>query len=241
MTQLSMSGKFIVIDGIDGSGKTTVQQALASYLKVRGRKVFNVQEWSKKHHALPEIDSLKQYDTLLTAEPTAAWIGAAIRQEIIRDGGEYSGRDAAIAFSLDRQVLYNRCIAPALKSGKIIIQDRSVSTSIVYQPIQHKAAPLKYILSLPGNAFVLRYPPNMLIVTSIKPKTAIKRLQGRTQKKDRAIFERLEFFREAQKRFESPWFKKFWQSRGTRVVYLNANHSPKQVGEQAIKTLENYL
>ncbi|KKU73051.1 MAG: Thymidylate kinase [Parcubacteria group bacterium GW2011_GWA2_47_26] len=236
-----MQGKLIVIDGIDGSGKTTVQQALASWLKAQGYKVFNVQEWSKKHHALPDAALLKQYDVLLTAEPTAAWIGTAIRQEIIRDGGEYTGRDAAIAFSLDRQVLYNRCIIPALKAGKIITQDRSVSTSIVYQPIQHKAAPLKYVLSLPGNSFVLRYPPTMLLVASIKPETALKRLQGRTQKKDRAIFERLEFFRKAQLRFESPWFKKFWQSRGTRIAYLDANNPPKQVVKEAIKTLENYL
>ena len=193
------------------------------------------------NHALPDAALLKQYDVLLTAEPTAAWIGTAIRQEIIRDGGEYTGRDAAIAFSLDRQVLYNRCIIPALKAGKIITQDRSVSTSIVYQPIQHKAAPLKYVLSLPGNSFVLRYPPTMLLVASIKPETALKRLQGRTQKKDRAIFERLEFFRKAQLRFESPWFKKFWQSRGTRIAYLDANNPPKQVVKEAIKTLENYL
>lgn len=232
-----MRGMFIIFDGIDGSGKTTALNAVAAYLKKRRKKIFDLVAWSKKHHALPDANILKPYDVIVSAEPTHAWIGAAIRGEIIR-AKNYSGRDTAAAFALDRQILYTRCVIPALKMGKIILQDRSVATSIAYQPIQKNPASLKCVLNLPGNKLALSHAPDLLVLAVCPPEEAIRRLQSRTHKKDDAIFERLAFLKRADRRFRAPWFKKIWQRRGTRVTYLDTNQTKKRVAHHALRLVQ---
>lgn len=231
-----MRGKLIIFDGIDGSGKTTVIAAAVNFLKQR-KKVFDLVAWSKKNHALPEAAILKRYDVILSAEPTHTWIGAAIRNEIIRAGGNYTGKDAAAAFALDRKILYTRCVVPALLMGKLVLQDRSVSSSIAYQPIQKNPAPLGFVLSLAGNKLALKYPPDAIIIASCPPEVALKRLHGRKNKKDNVIFEQLAFMKKLSARFHAVWYKKFWEKRGTKIVYINTN-DPRSAVEKSVK---NYL
>ncbi|MBI4135909.1 hypothetical protein HY477_04225 [Candidatus Uhrbacteria bacterium] len=235
-----MKGKLIVFDGLDGSGKTTVLKAAVNFLR-KGKKVFDLVAWSKKHHALPETAEFSGYDVILSAEPTHAWIGAAIRNEIIRDGQGYSGRDAAAAFALDRQILYTRCIIPALKMGKLIVQDRCVSSSIAYQPIQKNPAPLTHVLSLAGNRLALKYPPHTLIIASCPAKVAFSRLHGRVSKRDNAVFEKLVFMKKLSARFHAPWYKKFWEKRGTQVIYLNTNQPLNAVTSSTTTLLRKIL
>lgn len=235
-----MKGKLIVFDGIDGSGKTTVIKAAVNFLK-RRRKVFDLVAWSKKNHALPEAAILKPYEVILSAEPTHTWVGAAIRNEIIRAGGKYTGKDAATAFALDRKILYTRCVVPALSMGKLVLQDRSVSSSIAYQPIQKSPAPLEFILSLTGNKLALKYPPNTIIIASCPPEIALARLHGRKNKKDNVIFEQLVFMKKLSARFHAAWYKKFWKARGTRVVYLDTSQPKNEVSRQAITAISPFL
>ncbi len=233
-------GKLIVFDGIDGSGKTTALEAAVNFLRKR-KKVFDLVAWSKEHHALPETVEFKSADVILSAEPTHAWIGAAIRNEIIRDGQGYSGRDTAAAFALDRQILYTRCVIPALKMGKLIVQDRCVSSSIAYQPIQKNPAPLPHLLALAGNQLALKYPPQTLIIASCPAEVAFARLHGRVSKRDNAIFERLVFMKKLSARFHAPWYKKFWEKHGTQVVYLNTNKPLSEVISSTTTLLKKLL
>ena len=47
MTKNEYTGKFIIIDGLDGSGKSLIVNGLADYLKKKGKKVFELKEFWK--------------------------------------------------------------------------------------------------------------------------------------------------------------------------------------------------
>ncbi|MFX1295298.1 MAG: dTMP kinase [Promethearchaeota archaeon] len=100
-------GKFIVLDGIDGSGTTTHSKILRKWLKNRG------------------------YSVLFTREPTTRKIGTLI-QKIIKIDKTSSIVDALL-FAADRIDHLEKVIRPALKANKIVISDRYVESSIAYQ------------------------------------------------------------------------------------------------------------
>lgn len=232
-----MAGKFIMLDGIDGSGKSTVMDAWRDFLVRQGRSVCDVRAWSKERGSLPTLEDVREAEVLISAEPTHAWIGKAIREEIVKEGGDYSGMSISQSFALDREVLYRRLIVPALAAGKIVLQERGISTSVVYQPIQKKAVTLRRLVSLPGNAFALDHRPDMLLIMKMSPRQAMERIAGRFDKKDNSIFENLDFVTRAQKRFMSSSFRKLFEGYGTSVRYFPADLPL----EEARREAENLL
>ena len=232
---------FIIIDGIDGSGKSTILNSWKNWFLKQEFPVFDLREWWEKYKTFPEFDKIKKAKVIISAEPTQAWLGSAIREEIVRDGREYGGLSIAQAFALDREILYRRLLIPALKAKKIVLQERGVTTTLVYQPIQKKKVALKDILSLPGNQLTLKYRPDFLVIAKIFPQKAIERLRKRFHKQDGSIFENLAFEIKAQKRFLSLWFKRFFEKRGTYVLYFNTDDTENRVQEEAVRLLKNCL
>lgn len=215
---------FVIVDGIDGSGKGTIVNALAEARRAQGARVFDLREFAKSEHRLPEPKELDGHDIIVSAEPTHAWVGAAIRDEMVRDNGRsYSALATAAAFALDRLVLYRRVLLPARTRGLDIIQERSVTSSITYQPIQAEPISLDDLLALEGNAFALANPPDLCIIVSTEPARAMQRLQLRAAKQDAAIFEKLPILQQLHERYHAPWFKDLLTGRGWRIEYLNAN------------------
>ena len=236
-----MKGKFIIIDGPDGSGKSHIVQGLADYLRTEGKRVFDLKEFWRTSHSLPEPEELYEHDVILSAEPTFSLIGGAIRDELVKDNKRhYPALTTATAFSLDRLILYKRIIIPLLEKGKTVIQDRSVTTSIVYQPIQDEPLELDVVLGLEGNKLALEYRPDLLIITDVKPETCLERLAGRS-KKDHAIFENLEFQKKAYERFKSKWFKELFEKKGSKVVYLDASKSKHEVIQNAVGVYKEFI
>lgn len=234
-------GFFVIIDGLDGSGKSLIVNGLADYLKQQGKKVFELKEFWKTSHTLPEPEELNEYDVIISAEPTYSMVGVAIRQEIIRNNDRnYSALATATAFSLDRLVLYKRLIIPLLEKGKTIIQDRSVTTSIAYQPIQAEPLSLAKVLGLEGNRLALEHRPDLLIISDVKAEVCLERLGNRDDKKDNAIFENLAFQKKAYKRFRSKWFRKLFEERGSKVVYLDADRPKQEVVSDAVKLYDEF-
>jgi dTMP kinase len=237
-------GKLIVIDGIDGSGKGTLIQALALYVQRQNsnQRILDLRSYGKKHHSLPQPSELKNFSIIVSSEPTFSLIGRAIRDEIVRDNNrEYSALATAQAFALDRYILYKRVIIPALSEGKCVFQERSVTTSICYQPIQKEHLSLQTILKLEGNQLTLKYRPDLLLIIKIKPTIAIKHIRGRLSKNDEAIFEHFEFLKKAQKRFESAWFRKIFERCGSEVAYIDTNSSIEKSTEQLEKIWQSFI
>src|SRR3989339_1426636 len=111
MTAKDNKGFFVMIDGIDGSGKGTLVQALVLYAWRADprRRILDLRSYGNKYHSLPQPSELKNYDIIVSSEPSFSLIGRAIRDEIVHNNKrEYSALATAQAFALDRSVLYRR-------------------------------------------------------------------------------------------------------------------------------------
>lgn len=107
-----MKGLFIVMEGPDGSGKTTQINLLEQYLKEAG------------------------YECLITREPGGTVIGEEVRELILNpEHKEMSPVTEMLLYAASRAQLVHEVIGPALEAGKIVISDRFVDSSIVYQGI----------------------------------------------------------------------------------------------------------
>jgi len=98
------TGRFIVFEGIDGSGKTTQARLLAERLA-------------------------RSNPVLFTAEPSDGPIGRRIRSMKER----LEPLEEARLFTEDRRHHIERVIVPALNEGKVVISDRYVYSSAAYQ------------------------------------------------------------------------------------------------------------
>ena len=107
-----MKGLFIVMEGPDGSGKTTQINLLEQYLKEAG------------------------YECLITREPGGTVIGEEVRELILNpEYKEMSPVTEMLLYAASRAQLVHEVIGPALEVGRIVISDRFVDSSIVYQGI----------------------------------------------------------------------------------------------------------
>jgi dTMP kinase len=100
-------GIFIVVDGIDGAGKTTQVQILADALEKSGESVVT------------------------SKEPTSGAFGRKVRESATL--GRLSLDDELRAFVEDRKEHVGNLIAPALAAGSIVILDRYYYSTIAYQ------------------------------------------------------------------------------------------------------------
>jgi dTMP kinase len=233
-------GILVIVDGIDGSGKGIIVKALADWALTKKMKIFDLKEYCKTKHTFPESEEIAKYDVLISAEPTFSMVGQAIREEIVRDNDRhYSAWTTAEAFSLDREILYRRVIIPALKQGKIVFQERGVTTSMIYQPVQKEPLKMKKILELSGNKLALEYRPDLLIITLVDPKEAVRRLAER-DKKDNTIFEKLPFLEKLAKRFAAPWLRDLMEARGSKFVYLKTDKTVYDTIAEAVAIWEDF-
>ncbi len=237
---MSQHPRFIVVDGITGSGKSTIIRAMKSWAEERGHRIFDLSSWCQDHSNLPRFDELEDVDMIFTFEPTKSWVGATIRYEMSRTDDPYSGHELAEAFALDRLVQYKRLIIPALRAGKIIVQDRSVSTSIAYQPIMPGGPSLEHLLALAGNALALKHPPHELILTNLPAKIAVDRLNARPEI-SRGVFHDQELLERIDERFKSDWFTELFSSRGTRVHHFNADVPKENMQRDAYQLIQSIL
>ena len=230
-----------MIDGIDGSGKSTAVQAWKDYLAGQGNAIFDLKHYWQITGKYPELEEVKSYDFIFSCEPTYVGVGKVIREELVKTGTNYSPRAIIEAFSLDRLILYNKIIIPLLTNNKIVIQDRGVSASLAYQSIQNKEFTFKKIAEFPGNKLALENRPDHLIITKISAQIATARLSGRFDKNDDVIFEKLDFLKKATEIFYSDQYQKIFTGRGTKIHYLNAEAEIDIMKQEAIDLLKSIL
>lgn len=100
-------GLFIVIEGIDGTGKSTQAKRLAEWFRARGREV------------------------VLSREPTDGPWGKKLRESATT--GRLSPEDELECFLNDRREHVEMTIKPALADGKVVILDRYYFSTMAYQ------------------------------------------------------------------------------------------------------------
>lgn len=165
-------GRFIVIEGIDGAGKTTQIELLAERLRTEGRTVH------------------------VTAEPTASVSGGLLRDAL----GGISNRTAcemAALFVLDR-IFHNvnpNGINAMLEKGIDVICDRYYYSSLAYQGSQ---TDFEWVKNMNLGCPEIRI-PDLCIFLDLAPEESLKRIsKGRTTTE---LYEKLDTLESVRKRF----------------------------------------
>jgi len=136
---------FIVIDGIDGAGTTTHSGLLAGFLKARKYKVH------------------------LTQEPSSSEIGDILRKFLKKP--DIPPCTDALLFAADRSLHYFNEIKKKLDEGCIVISDRYVESSIIYQSTQSDKVSIEWVKEI--NKFAGE--PDLTIILDIDPKISLAR------------------------------------------------------------------
>lgn len=235
---------FLIVDGIDGSGKGTIVQALVERRRKAGARVFDLRAFTREQRRFPEPEELAGYNLLVTGEPTYAWVGAAIREEIVRaNSRDYGARCTAEAFALDRLLHYRRVLLPARECGMDIVAERSVTSTLVYQMVQNAAGALTVddIAALEGNRLALANPPDLLLLLSVDPSRALRRLELRIDKQDEAIFERLSMLEALHAGFHAPAFRHILTKHGWHIAEVDANGAVEDAVAQAAMRVDSVV
>ena len=158
---------FVVLDGLDGSGTTTHSRILAGTLENKGYKVF------------------------LTQEPSNSEIGLLIRKFLKKE--DIPPTTDALLFAADRDYHYHNEIKKKLDEGYIVISDRYIESSIVYQSVQSDKISIKWIKEI--NKSVGQ--PDITIILDIDPKISLERKASTDPDK----FEKISFLDKVRKKY----------------------------------------
>ena len=165
-------GRFIVIEGIDGAGKTTQIELLANKLRKEGRTVC------------------------VTAEPTASVSGGLLRDAL---GGiaNRSACEMAALFVLDR-IFHNvnpSGINAMIEKGVDVICDRYYYSSLAYQGSQ---TDFEWVKAMNLNCPEIRI-PDLCIFLDLAPEESLRRISK--ERTSTELYEKLDILESVRKRF----------------------------------------
>jgi dTMP kinase len=154
-------GVFISFEGSEGCGKSTQVQRLAERLRSLGHRV------------------------LLTREPGGTEIGEHLRHllQFSKAGHAMTSQTELLLFTASRAQLVREVIAPALLAGTIVIADRFLDSTTVYQGVARKldAAHVAAINSFAVGGIL----PDVTFILDLDPEIARQRMSQRTLPLDR--------------------------------------------------------
>ena len=172
-----MSGYFITLEGIDGSGKTTQAILLEKKLKNLGKKV------------------------LLTREPGGVKGAEKIRDLLVQgDTDRWSQVTETLLFFAARRHHLEKCILPSLNSGKLVICDRFTDSTLVYQGRKNVSL-INLIKKLSELAIGIE--PDLTLIINADPQKSLNRGLKRTSNETRFEMLGLKFQEEAKLRYEA--------------------------------------
>ena len=146
-----MSGLFITLEGGEGAGKTTIANAVIDKLSTLG------------------------IETLYTREPGGIKIAEKIREVILdRDHTEMDCRTEALLYAAARRQHLVEKVKPAMDEGRIVLCDRFVDSSIVYQGYG-RGIGMDEVREI--NQFAIEgFIPDLTIFFDIKPEIGLARI-----------------------------------------------------------------
>ena len=169
------AGRLISFEGSEGAGKSTQIARLAAQFQQAGREV------------------------LTTREPGGTEIGEQIRNLLVHNskGDEMCAETELLLFAAARAQLVREVIAPALLRGAIVLSDRFLDSSTVYQGIGRNLAadPVGQI-----NRFAVgNVMPDLTVVLDVPEEVSLARLKRRASGlPDRMERQNVEFYRKVR-------------------------------------------
>lgn len=162
-------GKFIVVEGLEGAGKTTAMQTIRDYLDTK-------------------IQSL-----VITREPGGTRVGELVRSMIIEEvpGERLDERTELLLLYAARVQHIAQIIKPALRKGNWVLSDRFELSTIAYQG-GGRGIDLS-LISQVSDICLQGFTPDITFFLDIKPEEGLHRV-GQRGKSDRIESESLDFF-----------------------------------------------
>jgi len=153
MKKNNYPGKFIVVEGLDGSGQSTQASLLRDFF-------IDINE-----------------EVVLTKEPTLdSQAGKKIR-EILDEKNKIDSSQLQELFAQDRKEHLDNIIIPALKQGKIVISDRYFFSSFAFGASDD--LDLERLIRI-NNDFLL---PDLTIILKVRPEVCVARIEERGESK----------------------------------------------------------
>jgi dTMP kinase len=150
---------FLTFEGIDGSGKSTQARRLAETLRAAG------------------------HDVVLTREPGGSPGAEEIRRLVLEgDPDRWSPETEILLFTAARRDHLERLIVPALASGMIVISDRFVDSTRIYQGL--RGAGLRETVDRLHD-LMIGVEPDLTFLIDIDPGLGLSRARGRQGHEER--------------------------------------------------------
>ena len=207
-----MRGKFIIIEGIDGCGKTS--------------QIDELSKW------LPKSGLIKKESQLITTrEPGGSQLGKKLRSLILdnNENNKPSSLAELLLYSADRAEHVSKIIAPALKNNDWVISDRFSDSTLAYQGYGRNIN-LEIIKKIESIVCQGEY-PDLTFFLEISPEESI--LRRKNEIPDRIESEGIKFLEKVNKGFKLIAKEKNWE-------VISATQNIQSISNQIKETLLKY-
>ncbi|NJR13263.1 MAG: dTMP kinase [Phyllobacteriaceae bacterium] len=207
-------GLFFTFEGGEGSGKSTQIERLAAHLRADGM------------------------DVVVTREPGGSPAAEIVREVLLSGAAEKHGADVeAILFSAARRDHVETLIRPALAAGKIVLCDRFMDSTRVYQGLAGTMpdAQLKALEALAINGVV----PDLTYLLDLPAEVGLARAAARRNKNDvpdRFEKETLRIHEERRRAYLAIAVKE-----PDRFVLIPANRAPELIADEIALVARTHL
>ncbi|MCK5764096.1 MAG: dTMP kinase [Clostridiales bacterium] len=203
--------KIISIEGGDGSGKTTIIKMIETYF------------------------IKKKINYMVTREPGGVKISESIREIILnKNNTEMDAKTEALLYAAARRQHLAEKVVPQLSSGKVIIFDRYVDSSVVYQGYV-RGLGMEEVYNL--NLFATEgFLPGLTILLDVEPEIGLKRISENNREKDRLDLEGVTFHKKVRE-----GYLKLAEDNPDRIVVIDANKDSENVFERMIEYIIDFL
>jgi len=198
---------FITIEGLDGSGKSSVVKEIKTWLEAQGQQV------------------------LLTREPGGTIIGEEIRDLVLKNRQEKMDPwTEALLFIASRKQHLTDVIEPALAKGFLVISDRFMDSTSAYQGAGRNIGAA--VIDEVQQIVLGKHTPDLTIFFDVDRQISLSRMKKRDTKKDRLEQETDQYREQVEKGYQE-----LIKLHKDRFVVIDANQELIAVIEQVKKVI----